>query len=720
MPPDPEFADTSPPLGWTATIAFAIVMTLLPLGLAYVLRRRGLRAIAKDETAWFDTWRSRRWIHALAWISCLALPWISEYEVLFHAFRVDVEWSALAWAGTVFAYLAPASVMHVAVWMIVYRVFREGGPFLWSHGQALVVAVWTQLANLAPIACVFGAIGALHEEGVETGIQWPVAWLLAGFLARRAATALSMNGLDVRMVSLGPGPLHDRIRALAEKAKIRLQNIFVYSSGGVREVNAFAVRGGTIVLSSSLLETVSDEEGEAVVAHELGHLKAKHYYKSLAIYIVLIASLVFLGILDDALLDIFSETGETVFVVLLAIFGILGLRLLVRNNEYQADRLAVELTGNPRAMITALVKLGRINRMPLTWGRLQEFFSTHPSTTLRARRLADDSEIPETEWQALLSPPESPPRVLPLDQDIVFSNTTRRRVIDFLWWSRALFVSLVGVLVVWQLDRLFPEASLFWIYPLTLASICLAEHVAAHLFSTRTTRPLETRIRRSLEKKGAEIPANAHFVGFSPGEAILVHDGFYDWDLGFLAWNGGQLQLLGERTRLSLRRADIESIELGAGAPSFRKFPRLFIRWRDATTGRCGALHLKAADARTLWSLSSDQRRLEAALRSWWNETSSEDVAAATDVPPELGSVEGMSPRAFLHPVTILLATAQAAPLTFVIAAISGLGFDWRGIYMLLACRAASDVLGFLPFFWGDRTDRQDGAKPASKAKREE
>ncbi len=85
----------------------------------------------------------------------------------------------------------------------------------------------------------------------------------------------------------------------------------------------------SIVLTSSLVENLTEEELEAVIAHELGHVKFNHARIS----------------------SFISPAGQNIFL-LTQIFGFWR-----RSTELTADRVSLIITENPRALITALIKL---------------------------------------------------------------------------------------------------------------------------------------------------------------------------------------------------------------------------------------------------------------------------------------------------------------------------------------------------------------------------
>jgi hypothetical protein len=76
---------------------------------------------------------------------------------------------------------------------------------------------------------------------------------------------------------------------------------------------------------------------------------------------------------------------------------------LSRRFEYSADEFATLVTGAPEAMITALVKVSKMNLMPIYWGAWDEQLATHPATIRRANAIAKRHRIPGNRLQALLA-----------------------------------------------------------------------------------------------------------------------------------------------------------------------------------------------------------------------------------------------------------------------------------------------------------------------------
>lgn len=140
-------------------------------------------------------------------------------------------------------------------------------------------------------------------------------------------------------------------------------------------LNAFASgineRTYTVTLSSGIIEKLNDEELEAVIAHELSHIRNNDVR-------LLIISIVFVGIFsmvaNVALRSVYYSSGTrsrndkgngTIVIILAALvvaaigyfFSTLMRFAISRKREYLADAGAAEMTKNPLALASALRKI---------------------------------------------------------------------------------------------------------------------------------------------------------------------------------------------------------------------------------------------------------------------------------------------------------------------------------------------------------------------------
>lgn len=184
-------------------------------------------------------------------------------------------------------------------------------------------------------------------------------------------------------------------------------------------LNAFASgvndKQFTVTVTSGLLATLNDAEVEAVLAHELTHIRNGDVRLMIIAVVVagvisLIGEMVFRGIGRRSVRMSSSDSRKGGGVAILIGFVVIALawflavvvRLsLSRTREYLADAGAVELTKNPDAMISALLKIaGRADIEGVPSGVMDmcfendpdgfdDLFSTHPSITKRVQALVE-------------------------------------------------------------------------------------------------------------------------------------------------------------------------------------------------------------------------------------------------------------------------------------------------------------------------------------------
>jgi STE24 endopeptidase len=204
------------------------------------------------------------------------------------------------------------------------------------------------------------------------------------------------------------GDLKAAILGYAQSVKFSLANIFVMDgSKRSTKANAFFTgfgRNKRIALFDTLIAKHTAPELVAVLAHEIGHYKKKHIVKGMVVS-VLHAGVMFyllsIFLTHPGLFEAFYMRQPSIYVgliffallytpieLVLAIF----LNLFSRKNEYEADRFAVETTGHPENMITALKKLSVDNLSNLTPHPLMVFLHySHPPVLQRVaamRRLS--------------------------------------------------------------------------------------------------------------------------------------------------------------------------------------------------------------------------------------------------------------------------------------------------------------------------------------------
>jgi STE24 endopeptidase len=294
----------------------------------------------------------------------------------------------------------------------LYRNFRIEKRFGFN---TMTARLWlSDLLKSAAISSVLLAVlaaGAFALIGISPGGWWLWVWglfvlatLFLMFLSPYVIEPLFHTFEPVR----GEG-LEERIRELMNRAGVKVSAVLqVDASRRSRHSNAYFTGIGRvkrIVLYDTLLEQMNQEEVLAVLAHEVGHWKKGHILKRLlfAELFSLLAIYVSFRLLGWEGLPALLGLEQATFFARLVILGFIGSLAAFpftplaswnsRRHEWQADRFARELTGRPRALASALIKLSRENLANLHPHPLYAWFHySHPPVVERIRVLCGESE----------------------------------------------------------------------------------------------------------------------------------------------------------------------------------------------------------------------------------------------------------------------------------------------------------------------------------------
>lgn len=203
-------------------------------------------------------------------------------------------------------------------------------------------------------------------------------------------------------------PLEDqqlkaRVEDLLARCGFKSQGIFVMDgSRRSGHGNAYFTGLGSnkrIVFFDTLLETLDEDQIEAVLAHELGHFKRKHVVKNMCVMAVL--SLVGLALLGWASaeawfyqgLGVDSQNNALALVLFMLVIPVFSFFLhpvmtaMSRKYEYEADDYAASVSSSEH-LIQALVALYQENASTLTPDPLvSAVYDSHPPATLRVAHL---------------------------------------------------------------------------------------------------------------------------------------------------------------------------------------------------------------------------------------------------------------------------------------------------------------------------------------------
>lgn len=323
---------------------------------------------------------------------------------------LDSAWRATGldtvFLGTAFLLSAFAIMALLDLPLDAYRTFRLEQRFGFNK-----MTPGTFITDMLKNALVFLVIGAPLIALViwimlnAGGLWWLYVWLvwMAFSLLMMWAYPAFIAPLFNEFRPLQDEALRERIERLLTRNGFESKGIFVMD-GSARSTHGNAYFTGLgankrIVFFDTLLNELSHEEIEAVLAHELGHFKCNHIVKRMTIIGVLsLAGLALLGWVIDkpwfyAGLGVTTPSVHAALLLFLLIAPLFmfylqpGFAYISRQHEFEADDFAAG-QAQARNLIQALVKLYKGNANTLTPDPLYSaFHDSHPPAPIRIAHL---------------------------------------------------------------------------------------------------------------------------------------------------------------------------------------------------------------------------------------------------------------------------------------------------------------------------------------------
>lgn len=318
----------------------------------------------------------------------------------------DLPWPPIV-EGTIFilGFLLLSYLLELP--FAIYRTFRIEQHFDFNHTTPRLF-FFDMLKQLVLMLVLITPLIALVLWLMESTGEW---WWLYVWLVWSGFSLLMMWAYPAVIAPLFNkfSPLEDenlrqRIDDLLQRCGFKSNGIFVMD-GSRRSSHGnayFSGMGGNkrIVFFDTLLESLNDNEIEAVLAHELGHFRNKHIRNRLMLGMALsLVGLALLGWLIEQPWFFTSLGIETpsahaalvLFMLALPVFTFFIKPLssfAMRKQEFEADDFAAEQS-DARTMIGALVKLYEENASTLTPDPLySSFHDSHPPAPVRIARLS--------------------------------------------------------------------------------------------------------------------------------------------------------------------------------------------------------------------------------------------------------------------------------------------------------------------------------------------
>ena len=283
------------------------------------------------------------------------------------------------------------------------------------------------VAVLGIVTSLFGLNKFVGAGGLQVGTLMGYALVVGftgAFISLLISKPMAKWSTGARVIGGGDGSAQpqtadeawivETVRKFADKAAIGMPEVAIYDA----EPNAFATgafkNSSLVAVSTGLLQSMTREEVEAVIAHEVAHIANGDMITMTLVQGVMNTFVVFISRVIGYAVDrvLLKNTGDApgigyyvTTVVMDLLLGVVAHMIVAwfsRHREFKADAGAASLMGQGRSMQAALARLGGLTpgELPKSVatlgiaGGLGKFFSTHPPIEDRIAALGTNPSQP--------------------------------------------------------------------------------------------------------------------------------------------------------------------------------------------------------------------------------------------------------------------------------------------------------------------------------------
>jgi heat shock protein HtpX len=285
--------------------------------------------------------------------------------------------------------------------------------------KRVVLFLATNIAVLVLLSVVISLLGLdrwLSAEGIDYRglLAFSAVFGFGGaFISLAMSKMIAKWSTGARVIDGTEGTteywLVQTVKNLAAKAGIGMPEVAVYEGAP----NAFATgafkNSSLVAVSTGLVQSMSKEEVEAVLGHEIGHVANGDMVTLTLVQGVLNTFVIFLSrvvafFVDKVIFRTERGVGPGFYITAIVfqiLFGVLASIIVAwfsRQREFRADAASADLLGNPRPMMNALARLGGLEPGALPQSMkaagitdkpsgFTALFSTHPPVEARIAAL---------------------------------------------------------------------------------------------------------------------------------------------------------------------------------------------------------------------------------------------------------------------------------------------------------------------------------------------
>jgi heat shock protein HtpX len=285
--------------------------------------------------------------------------------------------------------------------------------------KRIILFLATNLAVGLVLSVVLSLLGVnqyLAASGLNVGalaVFSVVFGFVGSFISLLISKPMAKMAMGVRVIDAPASAdeqwLVSTVTRLADKAGVGMPEVGIYEGAP----NAFATgafrNSALVAVSTGILESMTRDEVEAVLGHEIGHVANGDMVTLALIQGVVNTFVIFIArvvgyVVDRAVFKTERGVGMgfyiTVFICEI-LFGIIASMIVAwfsRQREFRADAASARLLGSPRPMVSALRRLGGLEpgdlpqafqAFGITEGhsKFLGLFASHPPIQERIARL---------------------------------------------------------------------------------------------------------------------------------------------------------------------------------------------------------------------------------------------------------------------------------------------------------------------------------------------